>query len=316
MKARHLNFRRSILRCLKLHPLAVALPLCALAPACLVAQGLPPGTNVTSASLSGVAQFDTDFDRGGSFHWGGVRAAGSVLHQFTPQFSAGASVSYEYQDWHFSDPAAFAGVAPWQNINRPRLAATFLYATADGWSFGFIPSVGWSYESGASTGDALEYGAVVTVAKTFSPNLMLGLGAAVFHQIYETKVYPFPVIQWQIDDHWKLTNPFEAGPAGGAGLELTYGINEQWDVGGGGSYRSYVFRLSQDGPVGNGIGQNNFVPLFLRASYHFSKQTQLDIYAAALTGGKLTVKNASGNDISNDSYKTAPALGLSLQTRF
>ena len=191
-----------------------------------------------------------------------------------------------------------------------------LYAIADGWSVGFIPSVGWSYENGASTSDALEYGAVVTVAKTFSPSLTLGLGAAVFHQIYETKVYPFPVIQWQIDEHWKLTNPFEAGPAGGAGLELTYGINEQWDVGGGGSYRSYVFRLSQDGPIGNGIGQNNFVPLFLRASYHFGKQTQVDLYAAALTGGKLTVKNASGNDISNDSYKTAPALGLSLQTRF
>ena len=316
-----MNFHRPIVRVplfrhLRLHHRAAAILLCALAPAGLVAQGLPPGTNVANASLSGVAQFDTDFDRGGSFHWGGVRAAANVLHQFTPQFSAGASVSYEYQDWHFSDPAAFAGVAPWQNINRPRLTATMLYAIADGWSVGFIPSMGWSYENGASTSDALEYGAVVTVAKTFSPSLTLGLGAAVFHQIYETKVYPFPVIQWQIDEHWKLTNPFEAGPAGGAGLELTYGINEQWDVGGGGSYRSYVFRLSQDGPVGNGIGQNNFVPLFLRASYHFGKQTQVDLYAAALTGGKLTVKNASGNDISNDSYKTAPALGLSLQTRF
>ena len=74
--------------------------------------------------------------------------------------------------------------------------------------------------------------------------------------------------------------------------------------------------MSQDGPVGNGIGQNNFVPVFLRVSYHADKRTQLDLYAAALTGGKLTVKNASGNDISNDSYKTAPALGLTLQTRF
>jgi hypothetical protein len=296
--------------------LVVVSSLCALVPAELPAQGLPPGTNVTSASLSGVAQFDTDFDRGGSFHWAGGRAAASMLHQFTPQFAAGASASYEYQDWNFSDPVAFAGTAPWKNINRPRLAATLLYAPGDGWSIGFIPSVGWSYENGAATGDAVEYGAVVTAAKTFYPGLTLGLGAAVFRQIYETKVFPFPVIQWQIDDRWKLTNPFEGGPAGGAGLELTYGINDQWDVGAGGSYRSYVFRLSQDGPVGNGIGQNNFVPLFFRASYHFGKQTQVDLYAAALTGGKLTVKNASGNDLSNDSYKTAPALGLSLQTRF
>jgi len=119
-----MNFRLPI----SCHPifrhLAVAILLCALASTELPAQGLPPGTNVTSASLSGVAQFDTDFDRGGSFHWGGVRAAASVLHQFSPQFSAGASVSYEYQDWSFSNPAAFAGVAPWKNINWPRRFST------------------------------------------------------------------------------------------------------------------------------------------------------------------------------------------------
>ena len=296
--------------------LAVLCSLCAFASAQATAQGLPPGTTATSASLSAVFLFDTDLDGGGNFSWGSVRGAGSMLRQFTPQIAAGMSVSYEYQDWTFTDPAAFGGAAPWQNINRPRLAGTFFYTPTPDWIFGFIPSVGWSFESGASTGDALEYGAVVTAAKVFSPSLTLGLGAAVFHQIYETKVFPFPVIQWQIDEHWKLTNPFEAGPAGGAGLELTYGFNDRWEMGAGGSYRSYVFRLSQDGPVGNGIGQNNFVPVFLRVSYHAGKQFQLDLYAAALTGGKLTVKNASGNDLSNDSYKTAPALGMTLQTRF
>ena len=280
------------------------------------AQGLPPGTTATSASLSALFLFDTDFDSGGSFSWGGVRAAGGMLRQFTPQIAAGLSISYEYQSWTFTDPVSFGGVAPWKNINRPRLAGTILYTPAQDWIIGFIPSVGWSYENGASMGDALEYGAVVTAAKVFSPGLTLGLGAAVFHQIYETKVFPFPVIKWQIDERWKLANPFEAGPAGGAGLELTYGLNDKWEIAAGASYRSYVFRLSQDGPVGNGIGQNNFVPVFFRVSYHDSKQTQLDFYVAALTGGKLTVKNASGNDLSNDSYKTAPALGLTLQTRF
>jgi len=279
-------------------------------------QGLAPGTTTTSAALSALFLFDTDFDTGGKFSWGGARASGGMLHQFTPQIAAGLSISYEYQDWTFTDPVAFGGVAPWKNINRPRLAGTFLYTPASDWVLGFIPSVGWSYENGASLGDALEYGAVVTAAKVVSPTLTLGLGAAVFHQIYQTKVFPFPVINWQIDGRWKLTNPLEAGPAGGAGIELTYGITDKWEIGAGGSYRSYVFRLSQDGPVGNGIGQNNFVPVFLRLSYHAGSATQLDLYAAALTGGKLTVKNASGNDLSNDLYKTAPALGMTLQTRF
>ena len=86
------------------------------------------------------------------------------------------------------------------------------YTPTEDWVIGFIPSVGWSYENGASANDALEYGAVVTASKVFSPRLTLGLGAAVFHQIYETKVFPFPVIDWQIDDHWKLMNPSRRDP--------------------------------------------------------------------------------------------------------
>ena len=296
--------------------LAVIGSLCAFVSAQAAAQGMPPGTTVSNATLSALFLFDTDLDSGGSYSWGGVRVAGSMQRQFTPKFSAGLSVSYEYQDWTFTNPVAFGGTAPWSNVNRPRVAAPLFYQPTDDWVLGLIPSVGWSFESGASVGDALEYGAVVTAAKIFSPRLTLGLGAAVFHQIYQTKVYPFPVIDWQIDDRWKVTNPFEGGPAGGAGLELTYAFNDRWDMGAGGSYRSYVFRLSQDGPVGNGIGENNFVPVFLRVSYHAGKETWLDFYAAALTGGKLTVKNASGNDLSNDSYKTAPALGMTLSTRF
>ena len=66
------------------------------------------------------------------------------------------------------------------------------------------------------------------------------------------------------------------------------------------SYRSFIFRLSKGGPVANGIGQNTFVPVFARISYHLDKRTPLDLYGAALTSGKLRVKNASGNDLKND----------------
>ena len=296
-------------------PLAASLLVLAVS-STAAAQALLPGTTISSAALYARAQLSTDFDQGGSFNWGGLLASGSVLHQFTPQVAAGVSLRYEYQDWHFSNPAAFGGVAPWKNLNFPQVGAAFVYTPAEDWRLALIPTVEWAYENGASTGDALNYGAVVSAAKVFSPTLTLGLGAAVYHQIYTTKVYPFPVVDWQIDAHWKLTNPFQAGPAGGAGLELTYAIDDRWQVGAGGSYRSLVYRLAADGPVGNGIGENNFIPLFLRVSYQLGQRTQLDFYAAALTGGKLTVKNASGNDVTNDAYRTAPALGVTLQTRF
>jgi hypothetical protein len=70
-------------------------------------------------------------------------------------------------------------------------------------------------------------------------------------------------------------------------------------------------------PAGNGIGESNFIPLFLHLSRQRGKGSRIDLYAAALTNGKLAVKNASGNDLTNNGYKTAPAIGLTTpQTRF
>src|SRR5450432_256064 len=158
--------------------------LCIAASAELPAQGLPPGTTTTSAALSAFFTLDTDLDGGGTFNWGSARAAGSMLRQFTPQIAAGVAISYEYQSWTFSNPVSFGGTAPWKNVNRPRVAAPLFYTPAEDWVIAFIPSVGWSFESGAATGDALEYGAVVSAAKVFSPRLTLGLGVAVFHQIF------------------------------------------------------------------------------------------------------------------------------------
>ncbi len=295
------------------HMLCVA---AAIAAPALTAQGLPPGTTVSSAAISGIAQFDTDFDRGGSFHWAGVLASGSVLRQFTPQIAAGLSLSYAYESWHFDNPAAFGGQAPWSSLNRPQIGATLLYAPDQDWQILVAPSVEWDYESGASAGDAVTYGAVLSAAKTFSPGLRLGLGVAAFRQIYRNRFLAFPVIDWKIDDKWSLKNPLQAGPAGGAGLELTYAINDATEIGVGGSYRSFLYRLDRDGPVSNGIGQVSYVPVFLRVSYRFTPRVHLDFYAAALTGGKLTVKNEFGNDVTNDEFKTAPAVGLTLRGTF
>jgi hypothetical protein len=280
------------------------------------AQDLPPGTTVSSTSLTGITQFETDLDAGGSFRWAGGIAAASLLRQFTPQFAAGLSLQYDYQQWSFGNPAKFGGTAPWRDINMPQIGATFIYAPTEDWTIIVSPSVEWAYANGASASDALSYGAVVIATKDFSPTLTLGLGAAVFRQIYETRAFPFIAVEWQIDDHWKLSNPFPAGPTGGAGLELTYAFGNGWEAGFGGTYRSFAFRLDQSGPVPDGIGKQTYIPVFFRLSRTMGKQAQIDLYAAALANGSLNVKNQAGNDLADDDYRTAPALGLTFRYRF
>ncbi len=285
-------------------------------PMLVSAQGLPPGTTVSNATLTVLGQFDTDFDAGGSFGWYGAFAAGNVLRQYTAQFAGGLSVRYDYEEWDFSNPSGFGGQAPWRNVNRPQFGATFVYAPTSDWRLILSPSVEWAYESGASTGDSLIYGAVAIASRAFTPSLTLGVGAAVYRQIYKTKASPFLVIDWKIDDRWRLANPFPAGPAGGAGLELTYAWSEAWETGFGGSYRSYEFRLDSEGAVPGGIGQQRYVPLFLRVTSHLDRRSTVDFYAAALVNGRLSVKNPNGGDVANENYRTAPVLGLTFQHRF
>jgi hypothetical protein len=271
---------------------------------------------MTSASISAITQFDTDLDAGGRFNWSGGIVTASALHQFTQQFAAGFSLQYDFQQWHFNSPSGLGGVAPWRDINTPQVGATFVYAPSEDWTIMVSPSVAWGYETGASTGNSLSYGAVVIATKDFSPTLSIGLGVAVYREIYETRTYPFLAIEWQIDEHWKLANPFQAGPTGGAGLELTYAFSNGWEAGVGAAYRSFVFRLDQDGPVPNGIGEQSHVPVFLRLSRTIGKQSQFDFYAAALANGALKVKNPDGSGRYSDDYGVAPALGLTFRHRF
>ncbi len=280
------------------------------------AQALSPGDVATSASITGFYQFDTDLDGGGDFRRSGGIASGSVTRAFTAHFSAGLTLRYDYEDWRFSQPARFGGTAPWGQINMPSVAGDLSYAAGSGILLGIIPDVGWSYESGAKTSDALIYGAILTATKVFSPDFMLGVGAGVFRKIDETKVIPFAIVRWQINEHWRLGNPFPAGPAGGAGLELVYQPDANWEISGGGAKQSTRYRLSGDGLAPGGIGDNRYYPLFVRIARNFGTQTSVDVYAGVAVGGRLRVIDTNGTTVASDDYATAPLVGLTLAHRF
>jgi hypothetical protein len=288
----------------------------ALLPITPLAQTPQPGEVNASASLSGVYQFDTDLDQGGKFRWAAGIASGSVTRQFTPELSAGLALRYDFDDWKFSRPLAFGGVAPWRHLNAPNISVNLSYAAGSGLEIGISPVLGWAFESGANTSDALTYGAILAATKVFSPTLMLGAGFGVIRQIDDTKVFPFVIVRWQINDQWRLENPFPAGPAGGAGLELTYAPDDYWEFAGGGAYRSTRYRLDNAGVTPGGVGENRFFPLFARIARNFGAQTKVDLYAGLALDGRLSVSDANGTKVAKDDYSTAPLIGLTLAHRF
>jgi len=281
----------------------------------LADEPMPDGVTA-SASLTAFGQFNTNLDSGGRFNWAGGIASANLARSFTPQLSAGLQVRYEYQSWNFNSPTAFGGVAPWKNVNAASIGIPFNYAYSQDLFFNVTPIVQWAYENGAQTSDAISYGAVAAVSKAFSPDLVVGLGLSAFRRIDKTQVLPFLVIDWKINEKWRVANPFAAGPIGGAGIEAVYTPDDRWEYAEGLAYRSYRFRLAQDAPTANGIGENSFIPFFLRVSRKFGKETRLDFYGAIVTSGKLSVDNSDGSGRYSDNYKIGPALGATLQVKF
>jgi hypothetical protein len=152
--------------------------------------------------------------------------------------------------------------------------------------------------------------------KRFADGNLLGLGVAAFDGLEETTVFPFPVVDWRFDSRWRLVNPLAAGPTGPAGLELDYGFDNGWTLGVGATWRKTRFRLSEDGPAPDGVGEMAGVPIFVRISRDFSRAFTLNLYAGVVVRGELRVENSSGDLLRKEDVEPAPLLGLNATFRF
>ena len=297
---------------------AIASAAClAVASTLALAEDAPPGGVTGSAAITGYGQFNTDLDSGGRFNWAGGIATANLARDVTSQLSVGLQLRYEYQSWNFNSPTAFGGDRAVEEPERAQhrrrvqlcvLAGMVLQRDAD-------RAVGVRNRRQHER-LAWSYGAVASASKVFSPDLVVGLGVSVFRRIDKTQALPFLVVNWKINDKWRINNPFAAGPIGGAGLEAVYSPDDNGNS-------PKVFRTAAiasasrtDAPTANGIGENSFIPLFLRISHKFSKDLRLDFYGAIITGGKLSVDNSNGSGRYSDNYKTSPALGGTLLYKF
>lgn len=278
-------------------------------------EGGPPPTSY-SFSYTPLYQFETDLDSGGQFdvqrHF--IRFDASRI--ITRQWIVGLGLSFDFERWNFSGINGLAGVDLWDEIVRPGISIPVIYNTADGWRLMAIPSLEFAGASGAETSESLSYGTVLLAMHAFGPNLTLGLGGGVFDRLDEWEVFPFLAIEWTFSDQLKLSNPFEAGPAGPAGLELVYTPTDRLEIGAGGAYRSYRFRLDDSSAVADGIGEFNTWVAFLRIGWRFGERYQLDLNGGALFDNEIKIDDKDGNHLGQTDADTAPFVGVTIKGKF
>lgn len=287
----------------------------AMAPSTVAIAG-QPGAGSISFSIAPIYQLEGDLDTGGEAGYTGVLTSLGRSWAIDARSSVGLQLGLDYEDWRFDAPIAFGGRDPWDSIYRANISLPYTFATQGGWRWNVTPTIEYSGESNARFSDALEYGAMLSVAKRLRPDLLLGLGFGVFERIEETRAFPFIAIDWRITEQVRLANPFPSGPAGPAGLELSYALPADWEIGIGGAYRSFRHRLDRDGPVPDGVGEHRFIPVYLRVGRNLSANLHLSLYAGAALGTQLRVEDDDGNRVYDDDQDPAATLGLSLSGRF
>lgn len=267
------------------------------------------------ASVSPVFE-DASLASGGDASVGGVIVRLGTSREFGGGARVGLTVNYDYFDYSFDNPVAFGGVAPWGKLYRYGASMPVSFAMGEGWVLGITPSFDWFKESGAASSDALAWGATMTAVKVFADGNQLGLGVAAFDRVEETSVFPFPIVNWRFDRHWRLINPLAAGPTGPAGLELNYEFDSGWALGLGAAWRKTRYRLSESGPVASGVGEISGAPIFLRAKLDLGRSTTLNLYGGVIAGGTLRVEGPSGNLVREEDFDLAPLVGFNFVSRF
>lgn len=278
--------------------------------------GARPGVSY-DFSVAPFYQPSADIDGGGDFSLGAVFIRFKAGAPVSERTNLGISLSYDVDDYDFGGTTEFGGMAPWNDARRFGISFPIFSRLPNNWAFNFSPAVNWLKEQGADSSESISYGATTFLLKSFSREKSIGLGAGVFREIDDdTKVFPFIAVNWKFNDYWRLTNPFDADVLGPAGLELQYRLNDRWQLGGGGVYRSFRFRLDREGVAPNGIGENKGLVGFLRLRRELRSGIDFDVYGGATFDGELELRDQNGDRISSGEYETAPFIALSFSGSF
>tara|TARA_B110000483_G_scaffold97883_1_gene120132 strand:+ start:279 stop:1181 length:903 start_codon:yes stop_codon:yes gene_type:complete len=268
---------------------------------------IPAGKTLFSSQALVIVQNEGDLDGGGDVSVDRFGFKFGVIHGLERGRSIGATIDYKTIDYDFSN---LLGASPWEEIEQWSLALQYRHAIDRESAIFAMPSVSFSSESSASLGDGLEFGGIFGYTKQLRPDLALGFGGGFFTGLEDTSGFPVIFVYWQIDDAWRLSNPFRPGPSGPAGLEFVYTGITDWEFGFSGGYRTNRFALDATGIAPDGFGENSGAALLVRASREFTSGGQLDFHIGTVAGGELELEDRSGRGIS--STDTDPAILFSV----
>lgn len=195
-----------------------------------------------------------------------------------------------------------------------------------GWTVLVGPTLSFSADEGTNWGDAYSVGGLLGATYTASPDLTVGLAIAASNQIEEgVNILPVPMVNWRFAPQWRLyTGITEVAARRGVGGFVEWNVVGPCDVSVGAQFEHRRFRLDEVAGLStpfsregsNYVGEDQSVPLYIRANFRLIDGLSADVLTGAVLGGKMAVSTPHDHFVSDAKYDAAFLFGVRLQYTF
>jgi hypothetical protein len=266
--------------------------------------------------------FSTDFDTGGG-EVGVDRGFGSLNVSSAPKDTYRWDIDLSWEgSWYSFDNggslATAAGGTPWDAVQSIVITPGASFKLDDHWRVNARFLLQFAGENDADVGDSATYGGILAASYSFSDTFTLGLGALVTSRIEDdVLVVPQIIIDWRPCKEFRLSN--FAGPEafpGGAGLEAIWVLNEEFEIALGARYTYRRFRLSDEAPVADGVGTDQGMPTWIRATMRAKCGARVDLVGGFQFAGEMQLDDSNGNQLEKVDVESAPFLGVFMSWKF
>ncbi len=265
----------------------------------------------------GSHQFSSDIDSGGDFEVSRFLARASIGYRSDYLNSTSFSFGYANTAYNFNELSGFGGLDPWDSIHTVSLSAPIRRGIGDRWMLLAIPSVRVIAEDNGDFGQAIVGGGIAGMSYNIRPGLSIGPGFGFLTQIEDSvNFFPILLVDWAFSDHWKLQTGRGFGASQGPGLVLSYSMSESWELLLGGRFERFRFRLNENGPNPNGVGEDRSASVSLGARYAVNNIGYVTIYGGVNMVGEFLIDDSSGNELFSSDYQSAPSVGFNATFRF
>lgn len=268
--------------------------------------------------------FDTDFDSGG----GSVavdRGFGSISLSAKPSdsYSWDLSINWEGSWYSFADGGTLSTIAsgnPWNAVQSMLIAPSATFKLSDHWNLHTTVLIQFAGENDADVSDSATFGGIVAASYSFNKDFTLGAGVLAMSRLEDDAlIVPQLLIEWKPCEEFRVSN--FAGPEafpGGAGLEGIWQLSKNFELALGGRYSYRRFRLDDSGSStrANGVGTDQGLPIWLRATMRADCGVRLDLIGGIQIASEMRLDDSTGNELARVDVEPNPFLGIFMSYRY